>query len=385
MAEAYTAPNSTQLMTWKQDLSDRRCLGHHGHVTALQYTFACPGGADTLQGSLVCPVDERVPALEPGRLVTAVRGGHTVWTGTMNEPSPSSGGTGWDFTAQGAGQLAANFLAIYTSTWPAGEPDQPINNAITRGLKWVNPGVGSPSGIWLGQAVDSAAQTVADILNLVCTRGGLTWYVNSQPGGPQGNSLSVFALPSQVNRLLVCNTPVARTLDGNINTIYIRYEVSADDATSGAAAVYATTVVTNAADIAAHGPQETFIDLSDVGVMTAGQAQAVGNFSLSVYQRVTFSGPFQVMPGQLLTTGGTPIDPGTDQAGTVVRLITTDLGYGGEVTEQYPVTFIVGGYEWDDQQQIATVTPFQSLFQSLSDILSMENTVLTPLDTTTTS
>ena len=44
-----------------------------------------------------------------------------------------------------------------------------------------------------------------------------------------------------------------------------------------------------------------------------------------------------------------------------------------------PITFIVGGYEWDDFAQKATITPYQALDQSLSGLLSMESTVLTPI------
>jgi hypothetical protein len=224
------------------------------------------------------------------------------------------------------------------------------------------------------------------LLNLVCTRGGLTWYVNSQPGGPLGSSLSVFPLPTTVNRLLVCTQPIPRTLGGYINTIFIRYEVTADTSSSSGtgsvtSATYATTSVQDAASALVHGVIEDYIDLSDAGVMTQAQAQAVGNYILQVYQAATFAGPFTASYGQLLTPGGQPIDPGTDQAGTVMQVIATDYGYGGEVTPQFPVTFAVGQYEWDDFAQVATITPFQALDQSMSGLLSMENTILTPINT----
>jgi hypothetical protein len=139
--------------------------------------------------------------------------------------------------------------------------------------------------------------------------------------------------------------------------------------------------VANAASVAAHGVTETYIDLSSAGVMSAGSAQAVGNKVLGLYQRASFAGPFTVAYGQLLNAGGSPVDPGTDQAGTVVRLILTDFGYGGEVTPQFPVTFIVGSYTWDDFAGKATLTPYQSLDESLSGLLSMESTTLTPITT----
>ena len=90
-------------------------------------------------------------------------------------------------------------------------------------------------------------------------------------------------------------------------------------------------------------------------------------------------GPFTAASyGQLLNAGGAPIDPGTDQAGTVVRLILTDFAYGGEVT-MAPITFIFGAYSWDDFAQQAQITPYQALDQSLSGLLSEQSTVLTPI------
>lgn len=372
----YSVPNASQVAVTARAGSAPQWLGALGHVTGLAYSFACPGGADQAQWTLEVPALYRNAAMNPGGIVSICRGGHTVWTGKLDEPVPTP--TGWTMTAVGTGNLGTDFLALYTGTWPTGLPDSAVNAAITRGLPWVNPGIGTPSGIWLGQAIDSGAQTITDLLNLVCTRGGLTWYVNSQPGGLPGTDLNVFTLPTAVNRLLVCSTPVARTLGGDINTIYIRYQVTADNTTSGAAATYATTSVQNAASVAAHGVIETYIDLSDVGVQTATAAQAVGNHVLAIYQRASFAGPFTVSPGQLLTTGGQPVDLGTDQAGTVCQLVLTDYGYGGEVIPG-PVSFIVGAYAYDDQGQTAQITPYQSLDESLTGLLSMENTVLTPI------
>ena len=368
---AVAAPGST---TWQY-------LGTLGLVTSLTYSFVCPGGADKLSATVMIPASYRTQLLNPGWQVRVTRGGHIVWTGRMDEPVPSA--AGWQVTAVGDGQRGQDFRAYYTSTWPSGLPDQAVNNAISRGLPWVNPGIGSPSGIWLGQEQDPASMTVTDLLNLVCTRGGLTWYVNSQPGGQPGSDLSVFTLPTTVTRLLVVTDPVARTLGGDINTIYIRYQITdASSSTSGSQqATYGTTTVQNTASVAAHDVTETYVDLTSAGVMSAGAAQAVGNHVLAIYQRASFAGPFTAAYGQLLSTGGTPVDPGADQAGTVVRLILTDYGYGGEVNPGTPISFIVGAYEWDDFAQKATITPYQSLDESLSGLLSMESTVLTPITT----
>ncbi len=377
-------PGSSQVAVAPPGSSNWQYLGTLGQVTALTYGYVCPGGCDSLSMTIMCPASYRTQLFNPGWQVRVYRGGHQVWDGVLDEPQPLAG-QGWTLTAVGTGNLGTNYVSFYAigDTWPTGEPDEVVNRAITRGLPWYNPGLNSSpyaSQFWLGQETDPASQTVTAILNLICTRGGLTWYVNSQPGGQYGtDDLTVFPLPTTPTRLLVCTTPVARTLGGDINTIYIRYMVSADNTATGAAAAYAMTYAQNAQSVAAHGELETYIDLSDVGVMTATAAAAIGNSVLQVYQRASFAGPFTASYGQLLTMGGQAIDPGTEQAGSVVQLILTDFGYGGEVTPQFPISFVVGSYVWDDFAQVATITPYQNLDQSLTGLLSMESTVLTPI------
>lgn len=386
-SQAY--PCSSQVAVAPPGSGNWQYLGTVGHVTGLVYSFVCPGGADKMTCTVMVPADCRPQMFSPGWKVRITRGGHQVWSGRLDEPVPSP--SGWTLTAVGTGNRGQDFLAIYSSTWPASQPDQSISNAIARGLPWVNPGVGSPAGAWFGQAIDSGGQTVTGLLNLICTRGALTWMVNSQPGGLVGDDLAVFPLPTVPNRLLTCTTPVGRTLGGDINTIFIRYEVSADttstgsDSSTSTPAVYATTSVQNAASVAAHGVIETYIDLSDVGVQSQAAAQAVGNKVLAIYQRASFAGPFTAHYGQLMNSGGTPIDPGTDQAGTMVRLLLTDYGYGGEVAPGGPVQFIVGTYSWDDVAMVATITPYVTLDESLTGLLSMTNTVMTPIAAASTA
>ena len=362
--------NSTQIVTYTPSMTQPIWLGGVGHVNALKYSWVLPGGADALSCNLMVTATTRTQATDPGRIVQAYRGGGLIWEGIMNEPVPTT--AGWNLSAVGAGNYGTNYLALYTSTWPASEPDQAINQAITRGLRWVNPGVGSPSGIWLGQATDSGAQTITDLLNLVCTYGGLTWQVNTTP---QGNVLSVFALPTAVTDLLLVRQPAPRTLGGDINVIWLRYQTSADNTTTGAVAAFATTSATVPASIAAHGTREAYLDISNAGTMSAGAAQAIGNSVLQRYQRASFAGPFTAGAGDIMTPGGQAQDLGLNQAGSVMQLILTDYAYGGEVVLG-PVTFLVGGYEYDDDSQTSTVTPFQYLNLSLSGLLSAASTTL---------
>src|SRR5258707_3107437 len=120
---------------------------------------------------------------------------------------------------------------------------------------------------------------------------------------------------------------------------------------------------------------EAYAELSSAGPLTAGKAQDIGASVLARIQRASFAGLLTVRPGELLTPGGGPVDLGLDHCGTIVRLILASFGAGGEVVPD-PAVFMVGGYQWDEDGQVATVTPFQSLFTSVGGILGELQTVL---------
>lgn len=330
-----------------------RWLGTLGHVVPPTYSYALPGGCNTLTCVLEREATYRSDALNPGRIVYAYRGGSPVWKGVLLEPVYGTGG--WQITANGEGNLGSTYQAVYT-TWS--NQNDAINQAITRGLPWTNPGV--PSGVWLGQQQDSGVLTITDLLNLFCTKGGYTWSVVR-------GVLSVYLWQtSPVTRILTCVVPAPRSLGGDTNVIYGRYTSAAD--AKATPQVSSLTSVSNAVSIAEHGRIETYDDLSNAGVLTAGAAQAQLQNKLNLYQRASFSGPFSVRYGELLTAGGQAVDLGCEIAGSVVKLILMDYGYGGEVVPD-PVTFVVGDYEYNDSTAVATITPFQSLDLSLSGLL----------------
>jgi hypothetical protein len=364
LSQVAVIPQGTSQMTW---------LGNEGHVTPPKYSFTYSGGCEKMSCTLPAPATYRAEWMLAGSAVSIFRGGHQVWAGQLDEPDPGDGG--WSITGAGVGVQGADFEAVFTDTWPTGEPDEFVNNAISRGLPWVNPGIGTPSGIWLGQPPDSGAQYVDAVLNTCCTKGGLGWYVNSQPGGVIGNSLALGPLPTTVNRILVAVNPVARTLGGDVRAIFIRYQATTDSTDTSTAATYALTSVTNTG----HSGREYYLDLSNAGVMTQAAAQGVASALLKIYQNASFAGSFTVMPGQLLTTGGVPVDLGCEQAGTVVKLILADFAYGGGLLPAQPAQFITGAYEWDDAACQATMTPFQAVDQSLASLLSATSQTMVPV------
>jgi hypothetical protein len=355
MAGGGGAPGLTSVVSLRPDMTQPRWLGTLGHCTPPVYSDTLPGGSNALTCTLEQEPTYRSDALSPGRLIYAYRGGSRVWTGTLVEPVYGQGG--WSITANGAGNWGSNFAAIY-STWT--DQNDAINQAIARGLPWVNPGV--PSGVWLGQKFDSGSMTIDALLNLFCTKGGYTWHVG------RNQVLSVFPwVTAPVTRILTCSVPVPRSLGATINALTLRYQ-SAGDTTTGTPAVFSLATATTPTSISIHGRIEAFQDISNGGVMSAGAAQALAANILALYQRVSFTGPFVVRYGEYMTVGGTPVDLGCEQAGQVVRLILTNFGYGGEVVPD-PVTFVVGSIEYDDQKLTASIAPFQSLDLSITGLL----------------
>lgn len=81
-------------------------------------------------------------------------------------------------------------------------------------------------------------------------------------------------------------------------------------------------------------------------------------------------------PGQLLTMGGQPVDLGSETSLHVYQLVLTDFAYGGEVTLTPPIQFLGGGYQYDDDAQAATITPFQYLAGDINSLLEAVSSVL---------
>jgi len=359
-------PGLTTLVTYRPDGTGPQFLSEIAHVSPAVYSFTCPGGCQDLTATVFQPPRWRTDALDPGRILKAHRGGTIVWAGVLDEPVPAEGG--WQLSAHGTGSQGNDYRAVWTGGWTTSTPDQVVNNAIAAGLPWINPGIGSPAGMWIGQQVDSGSETVSDLLNMICNKGGLTWSVATAGGG---NVLSVFALPTAVTHLLVAAGPVPRSVAAGATTLRIRYASAVDS--GGNPAVYSLTSVTDTARETAQGHTEDYLDLSSAGTYTPSTAQAVGSQVLKRFTRAAFTDAITLRHGQLLNPGGVPIDPGNfyaDGPVMVARMHLADLGYSGDIARG-PVTFLVGEYDWDDAACVATVTPFESMRHRFSDLLSV--------------
>jgi hypothetical protein len=395
------------------ELSDPRWLGQVGHVAGVDYTYSIPGGPDQLTCVLQTEPDYRTSAINPGRVVTAHRGGSCIWEGTLTEPVPAP--TGWTLTANGCGTYGTNFGAWWQpdapGTWNV---DAPLDFAIGRGLRWTNLGLNAPGGAYLGPVQNPGSLTITDFMNLLCTGGALSWQLvqppsaSSFPPGPW--VLDLFPLPTDTsgnpiesapsnvlssqlftfNRwsrsdlsstlsrrppdLYIVNTnPVGRTITADINTIIIYYQVTADTVATATvpavAATYSTTFADIPASVALHGRLEYYLDVSSAGVMTQPQAAAIAANVLAKYVRANFSGTFTVQPGQLLNVGGHPVDLGCNWGGYMASVQVENFAAGGEVGFG-PITFQIGEYEFSDDTQTATITPYQNARTDLASVIA---------------
>lgn len=328
-------------------------LGTLGHLQGLTFGSVQPGGDDQLSIMLQIDPGIRGPALNPGRIIEVFRNSNLpLWSGSLAEPQGDDG-TGWTLTAVGRGVQGNDYQGYYSS-WNLNDP---VNQAIIRGLRWKNPGIAAG---WLLQQPDNASFTVTDHMTNVTSKQGLTWKVD------RDGTATVFSLPSVVDRLLVVTDPVPRTLYGDLTTVYLKY-TSSDDGQGNQA--YSTTVTFNQGAINVHNAHETYVDVTDAGVMSAAAAQAIGQFLLSKYTRAAWAGAFTVRPGQLMTLGGTPIDLATERAGHVYRVLKNDAPYGGEV-KAGPIEFIGGGWHYNDDDGTAGLDPFQSYRTDIGSVLS---------------
>jgi hypothetical protein len=353
------AHNASMIATRAPDRSDFQPLGMIAPVSGLAWSDTLPGGPDSATCVLQAETNVQPRALDPGRIVEIYRGGSVQFEGILGQPTP--GDNGWQVSAKGAGTYGDAYRDIW-STW---NENDGVNQAIARGLRWINPGI--PSGRFLSQQQDSASQTITDFLTLITKPGGYVWHVG------RGNVLSVFPVPVTPTRILMATSPQARALAGYINALVARYQVTADNTTTGAPATYALVTATNAPSIAKHQRMEQYWDISQAGVLSSGTALGFANSALSQYQAASWAGPIPVQYGQYLTMTGVPVDIGCENAGEVALLMLADGPYGGEVMAAPPVSFVVGRVDYDDTTQAGGITPYLGVpgdFSSLLDALA---------------
>lgn len=350
-----TAQGTSQVCTLNPDYTNRRWLGALGHINGLNWDFVYPGGCNQMSLTLARPPQWRNSAIYSGRIAEVWRGGSRIWEGILDMSVPDT--SGWSVSAHGAGTYGGQFMAHYTA-WNI---DNPIDSAITRGLRWRKPTFGGSVGFLETQPED-ASITITDHLNNATIQAGLLWNIDTR----QQNLLGIAAPPTVVDRLLVCTVPAPRTLAAGLNTLWYTYV----SAVNGNTDTDTTTSTSSPQGILQHGNMEQQVDFTAAGLMTSGTASGNANAIMNQYIRANFSNAFSLRRGQWLTLGGQPIDLGSETAYPhVARLLLTDGSYGAEVVPT-PVSFVVAGWAFDQDSETAQCTAYQTYKSDLSTLLT---------------
>ena len=351
---------SSTVMTMNQDRTQKQVMGgpETGPVTGLGWSDTYSGGPADCSFTVNTPQGQAQPkALAAGRLVEISRGAMVQYTGILNKPTPNDAG-GWDVTAKGSGQWGDDFRDIW-STWT--DVNDALGQAVTRGLKWKLQTY-SNTPLYLVDQQESASQSVTDLLNMVTKPGYYGWHIGRR------RLLSIAAVPSAPTRLLFSSSPQARALV-TVNALYAKYQISADNADSGAAASYGQALATNSGSVARFGRVEQEWDISGAGTMSLGTAQAWAAAALSRYTGLSWAGDIPVTYGQYTDLTGVPQDIGCEHAGEVVRLFLADGPYDAEISPFPPVTFVVAKLAFDETTEAGAVTPLNQIQTDLGSLL----------------
>jgi hypothetical protein len=341
------------LFTTAPDGSDRQHLGELGHISALKHSTILPGGDDQCSFTFQARRPGRPSALRMGRWLTLSLAG-VQWFGRLDEPSPNLGG--WSVSAHGRGTFGSLYQAYYTGTY---DGDGPVDAAISRGLPWIADTI--DASIDSQQIPDPASITLEEHLTAVTDPLGKIWRVTT--GGTPGRNLSIAGIGQAPSRLLVLNSPAGRATGDVVTRLYIRYLSGTDK--------YSTTSVVNQAADDEFGTTERFADFSDAGVMSAATAQSRGNGLLAKYLSAAWAGPFTATHGQWLTLQGAALDLATARAnGAVAQMMFAGPASEGEWAAGLIPQFILGATEYDWDAEALTLTPLNSVRNSLPDLLS---------------
>lgn len=316
---------------------DRVYLGSVGSVQALRYSTDVHGDLDaTWQMRLDPRVDHR--ALHPGRTVGIPLGAST-WQGTLGNPGR---GDVWQFNAFGLSWSAKTYDAIAPTTGNALKLDEVVDAAISRGWNVTRPA--ALPALTAGQQ-GSGIGKVADSFNTVCDAKNQLWQIT------RARQVTAITRPTNTAYLLMANdTAGGRTVGGFVTDVHVTYT----DSNS-----YAATTILRSSASRPYGRFEDPLDITDLGPITATQAQAHGdNWLAKQGARLQFTGAFSIASGQLLNPGGAAVDLGTVQAlDGAVRVMLTDPDTAAGELALGAITLPVGETDYDVDSDTLSITP----------------------------
>lgn len=326
---------------------DGRWLSLESFVGDVEFSTVWPGGSDELSWTMGSP-----PArpFRGDEVVVGYFGGVRVFGGTLVEPDPSQD----RMTAQGLWRQGEDFAALTSGGAAGTSPDQSVDQAISRGLRWSRPN--SISAVGTPVDVSQGPITVGGLLDFYAANNQVRWGVD-----PSGVVYATADPTAPTYQTLPLNGGLGYALDNYASTLVCRY---LDSATS----TYKTVIVTDANAVALHGYKETVLDLTERGAISTTTATNFGNSLLNLGASTPqWTESISFAYGEILSIGGVPVALETIMAGQVVR-----VHGGGELAMRQNgamyVDFLIGQTSLSDGT--LTIQPLQHASRAFTDVLT---------------
>jgi hypothetical protein len=299
------------------------------------------------------PYGFRHPLLRGNMRCSIYDGGFVVFEGTLLEPSPDGQMTAIGVWRQAERATTRDAGGAFTTI-----PTAAVDGALGRGeITWGRI-AGLSASSW---ATDNTGQyTLAQLLNGWAGEANVEWRVDRIEEG------ITYAARPTTPQWYVPHAVAGRGLTPAEDNFYTHLTGTY----MSGAGTYDTWTVSDALSASAWGPRYGQVDLTSMGIITAGRAQTILSAMLvKSGARMGWAEGLELGWGEITTAGGTPVPLRQVRAGQMIRLLgTVDPSIPGGFPGHTDI--IIETSKYTDGAQTITLTPLGYADRTLSDVLT---------------